>query len=302
MTALPSNLALTQILTDAQVLSADHRTNYAAIQTAVNQLIAALSGGTNGQFLQALDGTDVAYAAAPVPASGWSSIAATLTWSSVDGHTSVVTTSVDLTGVIPVGARIKVTNNATTMYFIVTAIAAGSITLYGGTDFVLANSAITNPFYSLMKAPFGFNANPDKWTETATDIGQRSQATPVQHTWYNLDVSHQLAVPIGSWQLSYSCQGGSVSNAAGGSCEHWLTLSTGNNTESDKDFTAANFLQISSASNDWETHVGRAKNVLLAAKTTYFLNISTQDVTNLTSLKISGGSEKLIIRAVCAYL
>lgn len=61
MTALPGSLSLTTIASSAPILSADHRDNYVAIQTAVNELIAALSGGTVGQLLEALDGSDVAW-------------------------------------------------------------------------------------------------------------------------------------------------------------------------------------------------------------------------------------------------
>lgn len=50
---VPSALALTNIAPGAPILSADHRTNYAAIQAAVNALEAALSGGVAGQVLQA---------------------------------------------------------------------------------------------------------------------------------------------------------------------------------------------------------------------------------------------------------
>lgn len=56
---VPNNLALSVINTNDTAQSAPLRNNYAAIQTAVNQLIACLSGGTAGQRLQAVDGTDV---------------------------------------------------------------------------------------------------------------------------------------------------------------------------------------------------------------------------------------------------
>ena len=58
-TPVPNNLALSVINTNDTAQSAPLRNNYAAIQTAVNQLIACLSGGTAGQRLSAVDGTDV---------------------------------------------------------------------------------------------------------------------------------------------------------------------------------------------------------------------------------------------------
>lgn len=59
---VPSSLALTTIQTNAQILSADHRNNYAAVQTAVNALITALSGGTVGQYLRATDTDTIGWA------------------------------------------------------------------------------------------------------------------------------------------------------------------------------------------------------------------------------------------------
>lgn len=53
MPALPSSLALTSIATGADILSADHRNNYAAIQAAVNGIIAALGVTAKGSLLAA---------------------------------------------------------------------------------------------------------------------------------------------------------------------------------------------------------------------------------------------------------
>ena len=37
------------------------------------------------------------------------------------------------------------------------------LTLYGGTDYDLANSPIIEPYFSAAKAPFGFPLNEGKW-------------------------------------------------------------------------------------------------------------------------------------------
>ena len=58
---VPNNLALSVINTNDPVQSAPLRNDFAAIQVAVNQLIACLSGGTAGQLLSAVDGTDVQF-------------------------------------------------------------------------------------------------------------------------------------------------------------------------------------------------------------------------------------------------
>jgi hypothetical protein len=61
MSGLPSSLALNNIADGSNIVAADHRNNYAAIQAAVNALIAALGGGSAGQVLQALTSSSVAW-------------------------------------------------------------------------------------------------------------------------------------------------------------------------------------------------------------------------------------------------
>lgn len=56
---LPNTLALGNIADGSEIIASTHRNNYAAIQAAVNLLRQALAGGTSGQVLTAVDGTDV---------------------------------------------------------------------------------------------------------------------------------------------------------------------------------------------------------------------------------------------------
>lgn len=58
---VPSSLALTTIGAGAPILSADHRNNYSAVQTAVNAIITALTGGVSGQMFQAAGSTSVGW-------------------------------------------------------------------------------------------------------------------------------------------------------------------------------------------------------------------------------------------------
>lgn len=72
---------------------------------------------------------------------------------------STFTVAGDQTSVYTVGARIKLTQT-TVKYFVVTASSFGggntTVTVTGGTDYSLANAAITSPFYSYVAAPQGF--------------------------------------------------------------------------------------------------------------------------------------------------
>lgn len=91
---VPNNLALSVINTNDTAQSAPLRNNFASIQTAVNQLIADLSGGTAGQLLSAVDGTDVQWvskSALPGFEIGYDQITAPV---SVTGTTSGTATSI----------------------------------------------------------------------------------------------------------------------------------------------------------------------------------------------------------------
>lgn len=228
---------------------------------------------------------------------GWVTPSGTFAYSSADGPTGVITTSVDLSGTIPLGARVKYVQSATTKYGIVTAIGAGTITIYGGTDYTTTNVAITGFRYSLAKVPLGFNPDPRKWTVEVTDNAARVQVGPVSGTWYNLG-SIQISVPIGLWrvnfQVSLQCDtGAGESNVLG-------TLSTANNNITDVDLLAAlrNY-DLSTASSSAISTVNRNKVISTAAKTTYYLNAMS---TGAGTIAFAGNFADTIIRAECAYL
>lgn len=61
---IPSQLALTTISNGTLADASPVESNFAEIQAAANELIAALSNGTTGQFLKAVDGSDVAWGSA----------------------------------------------------------------------------------------------------------------------------------------------------------------------------------------------------------------------------------------------
>lgn len=228
----------------------------------------------------------------------WFSLPA-LTYSSTDGHTFVVTVGTDLTSFIGPGARIKLTDSGT-KYFIVTAITSTTITLYGGQNYALTGGAITNPFFSFFKAPVGFPLDPTGWTEQLKSTSQVSQVNPTSGTWYNLG-SLSLAIPIGLWQVEWTAAARVANNTGTVVADGFATLSTANNSESDTDFTARLYGGPSSGFFSLTETLGRRKALLLAAKTTYFLNAKTS-VASVAEFDFQGSEAPTIIRAVCAYL
>lgn len=135
--------------------------------------------------------------------SGWVGVSDTWEYSSTDGHNFVVTVPSDATATYPLGAKVKFTNNSTTFYGIIVKVTSTTLTIYGGTDYSVANSAITSIYYSLAKSPLGFVLDKTKWTEILSDANIRIKSSPTTSTWYLADAGMKLDVPIGSWDLSY---------------------------------------------------------------------------------------------------
>lgn len=227
----------------------------------------------------------------------------TPTYTSADDPTYTITfASVDLTSVLSVGMKVKFTNNSTTFYGIITAIAFSTntvVTLYGGTDYDVANSAISDFYFSTDRAPQGFPMDPTKWTVQVSDTTQRSQSSPVQNTWYNLG-SITISIPIGVWDVYYKVSARGVYNS-NTSENIYSTLSTANNSESDVDFTAYTFVAGASGNISGGMTTGVRKTLVLAAKTSYYLNHKTNN-TSQTTLVIENAESKCIVSATIAYL
>lgn len=228
---------------------------------------------------------------------GWEDANESWTYSSVSGTTGVITVPSDATTKYQAGMRVKFTQT-TVKYAIITAVATTSLTVYTGTDYTLANAAISANYYSNVKGPFGFPLDWTKWTVEVTDTSSRSQATPTATTWYNVG-SISITIPIGLWNVEYSdityLNYGSV---PGGAVDQYSTLSTANNSESDNDFTGG---VITTAQQAGVT-VTRRKILTIAASTPYYLNTKTTAGGFTGSINIRGDIGKTIIRAISAYL
>ena len=134
----------------------------------------------------------------------WTSDSNTWTFSSADSPTFVISVNADMTALITAGTQIQLTQSATVKYFIVTAVGAYSggatlITVYGGTDYTLANSAITSPNYSYAKAPTGFPLSPAKWTVTTNHfLTKRKIHRSTEHGTTSVHYQSQFPLALGA--------------------------------------------------------------------------------------------------------
>ena len=230
-------------------------------------------------------------------ASGWVPATGTWTYSSADSPTFVITVPTGATAIYSAGMRIWLTQT-TSKYFIITAVADTALTVYGGTDYTLANAAITSPYFSPFKAPFGFPLDPTKWTIEYASAAESSQVPATSGTYYNLGTT-TLSIPIGVWNTYYEviAQVG-VSGSSSLAKYMEVTLSTANNSESDNAWT----FSLAGAATELARSMGFKSGVITrTTKASYYLNGVNLTATS-ENIYFLGSAGSTLIRAVSAYL
>lgn len=241
---------------------------------------------------------------AVAPPDGWISEGGEVwTYASADSPTFTFTVAADVTTKYSPGMRIKLTQT-TVKYFIITAVSTFSggnttITIYGGTDYTLVNAVISLNYHSRDKAPFGFPLNPIKWTVETNDANTQQQNTPATGTWYNPGGT-SIVIPIGIWEVRYEAAMIGFRSTSGDT-HIQCSLSTSANAESDIDLSC---WMEDQPDNYASTTFGRAKTLVIAAKTTYYLvgKSDTMAAAGGSGFQFRGSSVATVIRALCAYL
>jgi hypothetical protein len=237
--------------------------------------------------------------------SGWVEIMESWTYSSWDDtngvSTGVVTVATGAASRYSVGMRVKFSQPTDgDKEGIITKVTDTTLTIFINTDYDLDNEALSDIYISTSKAPQGFDLDPSKYTVEVSDTSQTIQSSPTANTWYNLG-SNSIDIPIGSWDVTWHATGRVHEASASSSVQHWFTLSTANNSESDVDFTAWNSSSNITGSQNSDASLTRSKTLNLSTKDTYYLNIKTAD-TGVNDLRLRGDVCKMIIRAVLSYL
>lgn len=237
-----------------------------------------------------------------VPVSGWIPFVNTLTYSSADSPTFVISIDTDVTGFLSVGMRIKL-DQSSTLYFGVTGVGAYSggatlVTVFGGTGvgaYTLTNAAISNAFYSSEKEPFGFPMDESIWRVVAADITNLAQALPAANTYYNF---LSISLPIGQWDVGYQTNTEvTITTAAVTNIGLRTTLSTANNSASDGEFTASNVVPFPIVVSGTSRYpASRKKTLTLVTKTTYYLNALVSSAATSLNMRGDIGSTMIVAR------
>ena len=247
--------------------------------------------------------TDI-YSAIAQGYTGWNPITAGCTYQGADAPSYSMYIEGNANLFLTLGMRILLTNGGSPKMFILTLIGsydAGNdrtlLTMYGGTDYTLANSAITNVYFSPYKVPFGFPIQREKWTVFKIDTTQRRKTNPVDGTYYYTDLgSINIVVPVGSWELDFTVGARAIANT-NTAIQLWAGLSTSTSSFSDNYLTS--WTAVTGTS---DMHVVRRnKSLTLTSKTTYYLVGRTSQASG-SLLGFENDMVTCIIRATCAYL
>lgn len=277
------------------------RTAVALLSATTRIDVSAATAPSANQVLTATSDTAATWQTPTAAASDWTALGA-CTYEGADAPVYTISFASDMTATLTAGMRIKLTDS-TVKYFIIHAVGAYSggktiTTVYGGTDYTLSGGAITKPYYSIAKAPVGFPLSPAKWKVRVTDSTDRSQASAVANTWYNLGTTaSQISFPIGVWDFFYQV---TVQQSTAAAVGVFVTLSTANNSESDTELTCN--LQTNFAFGGGTVY--RRKTMAIAAKATHYLNTMTTNSGSPTLYNRNGvgNGAPMIMEAIDCYL
>lgn len=147
--------------------------------------------------------------------------------------------------------------------------------------------------YSTATSPFGFTLDKFRWRVGYLGRLQYLQAPPVSGTWYNLTSTSAVSgglvftVPVGAWSGGYDCL--VYGSRASGANDNYVTLSTANNTESDRSWTSNS---QASATTDVAGECYKQRPITLSSATALYLNAKTANA-GLNSLYILGDRANL---------
>ncbi len=234
-----------------------------------------------------------------LPDLGWTATGESWSYASWSSTTRIgtITVPTNATTKYSAGMRIRISQSTGgTKYGIITKVEATTLTVFFPTGVTLNNEAISSPVYSTLKVPYGFNPDPTNWQLTLTDANDQTRSTPVAGTWYNQG-SLSIVVGIGAWDIRFKAYLNAV--VSGTSSGANATLSTANNSNSDDRFMFG--LKNSTGITQHGVSGDTIVDVLLAAQTTYYVNIQATSGSN-TSVSLLGTLKATRVIVTCAYL
>lgn len=177
-----------------------------------------------------------------------------------------------------------------------------TLTLYGGTDFYLDNTAISNVYFSMLKTPFNFNNNPNKWSVTLYNSHACVKTSPTAATWYggalpfDNDATIYVSFPAGTWNISLTADIYATHTAA---FDLQVALSSSNLS------SGANIIKELSLSTSGNTIIqltGTVSKILTFNADTDNYYVLLQSPQTIASIRLVNNAVPIKIQATCIYL
>jgi hypothetical protein len=171
-----------------------------------NLKLTRLPAGTSGYYLKTNGASaNPEWASVSVSSDGW--IDANETWTYASSTTFTV--SGDVRGKYQKGDKIELTQSSTVKYFYIINVSYSApnttITITGGVDYTLANTTITNNYYSKAENPQGFpklfmlNASCFNWDTNTIDNGTNGQQPSLSKSFFIINgIMITLFVSLGT--------------------------------------------------------------------------------------------------------
>jgi hypothetical protein len=172
------------------------------------------------------------------------------------------------------------------------------LTLWSGQTYQLTNVAITNTHYSTAKVPAGFDMNPESWTIQFGSTTARTTISPTAGTWYTAE---NVVLPIGIWNVIYSCSAGQ-NRSGGGDVFTGLVVYSGNIDDGSVCVGFGQGYASSDISQVWPMTKTNTYNI--TTQTTVSLDYKTS-YSGTAIVGIYGATQsnnETVINAFCAYL
>lgn len=219
-------------------------------------------------------------------------------------YSGVIDLTGDWTAYISAGMKWSHVQSGTTRYYGIhkVELSGGNtrLTLFGGTDYQVANAAITAPKFSVANAPLGFPLDETKWEIKWLQTSDFSQASPVQNTWYNVG---SLAAPVGNYVCKESGIIAVVSTAAQTAVRVSGTLSNANNTEWSTEYSAYQGISGASGSLVCIASFGKSFPLNLTATTSLYFNMRTVTAAaSISSLVTAYANQPIVISLIPKWL
>lgn len=189
----------------------------------------------------------------------------------------------------PFGGQADGTISSTLDHAIIQKVTASTITVQVAEGCTIPTSGgVSSLSYATVKSPYGFPGQKTKWRVESIVKVRYTQTSPVTGTWYNLSTTNSvnmgamITLPIGEYNFGYEIPI-YIDRAAAGGLDVYVTLSTANNTESDKELTG--FCSSSGGSAHSST-LHREKQMTITSATPYYMNLKSGQASALNLLML----------------